>query len=332
MYNINYQGHWEGIILQNDNLCPRFKYNRVLKIYTKLLNGEVINKAEEAHRFGVAERSIQRDIDDLRCFFADNADEGNIVKELVYSKELNGYHLVSLDTSVMSNSEIFAVCKILLESRAFTKEEMMPIINKLLSCCVPPKNMSKVKDLLSNEMYHYTELNHHKDFIESMWKIGEAVQKHLCMKITYIKQNDSVVERTVQPVGIMFSEFYFYLTAFIEDINRETEYRNKDDIFPTIYRIDRIQSFEILDRHFDIPYKDRFEEGEFRKRIQFMYGGRLRRIKILYKGKNVDSVLDRLPTAKIIEHRENEFVISAEVFGDGVDMWLRSQGDNIEIL
>lgn len=318
--------------MQNDNLCPRFKYNRVLQIYTKLLNGEIINKADEARRFGVAERSIQRDIDDLRCFFADNADEGDIAKELVYSKELNGYHLVSRNTSVMSNSEIFAVCKILLESRAFTKKEMTPIISKLLACCVPPKNMQKVKDLLSNEMYHYTELNHHKNFIDSMWEIGEAVQKHLCMKITYTKQDDSVVERIVQPVGIMFSEFYFYLTAFIENIDRETEFRNKDDMFPTIYRIDRIQSFEVLNRHFDIPYRDRFEEGEFRKRIQFMYGGRLRRIKFLYKGKNVDSVLDRLPTAKVIEHRKDGVIISAEVFGDGVDMWLRSQGNNIELI
>lgn len=88
----------------------------------------------------------------------------------------------------------------------------------------------------------------------------------------------------------------------------------------------------MLDRHFDIPYRDRFEEGEFRKRIQFMYGGRLRRIKFLYKGKNVDSVLDRLPTAKIIDHRADGYVISAEVFGDGVDMWLRSQGNSAEII
>jgi len=318
--------------MPNDNLSSGFKYNRVLRIYSKLLNGEVINKADEAEYYGVAQRSIQRDIEDLRCFFADNADEGGIHKELVYSKELNGYYLVSHDMAELSNSEIFAVCKILLESRAFTEKEMMSIIHKLMSCCVPAKNQQKVKELISNELYHYTELNHHKNFVDSMWDIGEAVQKRLCLKIVYEKQDNSVVERVVQPVGIMFSEFYFYLTAFIEDIDREAEFRNKDDIFPTIYRIDRIQSFEVLDRHFDIPYKDRFEEGEFRKRIQFMYGGKLRRIKFLYKGKNVDSVLDRLPTAKVIERRDDGVVITAEVFGDGVDMWIRSQGELVSII
>lgn len=318
--------------MYTNNIRPKFKHSRVLTIYKKLLDGEIINKSEEAQSFCVNERSIQRDIDDLRCFLSDNVAEGDINQELVYSKELNGYHLVMHDSSVMSNSEIFAVCKILLESRAFTRKEMTAVINKLIIGCVPLNNKQKVKDLISNELFHYTELNHHKDFIDSMWEMGEAVHKHLCMKIVYTKQDDSVVERIIEPVGIMFSEFYFYLTAFIENIDRETEFRNKDDIFPTIYRIDRIQSFEVLDRRFDIPYRDRFEEGEFRKRIQFMYGGRLRRIKFLYKGKNVDSVLDRLPTAKIIEHRSDGKVISAEVFGDGVDMWLRSQGDNVEII
>ena len=39
-------------------------------------------------------------------------------------------------------------------------------------------------------------------------------------------------------------------------------------------KIDRIRSFQVLDEHFYVPYRDRFEEGEFRKRVQFMYGGK----------------------------------------------------------
>lgn len=318
--------------MEKGSINSRLKHDRILKLYSKLIDGEVINKAKEADFFGVNERSIQRDIEDLRCYFADSADSGEAVKELVYSKEMNGYYLISRETSKLSNSEILAVCKILLESRAFTESEMMPIIDKLLSSCVPPKNQRKVKDLISNEMFHYTELNHHKEFVNYMWDIGEAVQQHLCMKITYTKQDGTSVDRIIEPVGIMFSEFYFYLTAFIENIDRETEFHNKDDIFPTIYRIDRIQKYEILDKHFDIPYRDRFEEGEFRKRIQFMYGGKLRKIKFLYKGKSVEAVLDRLPTAKVIEKTDEGYVISAEVFGDGIEMWLRSQGDRIIVI
>lgn len=312
-----------------DKMSNGFKYSRVLSIYTKLMDGEVINKAAEAEYFGVNQRTIQRDIDDLRMFFEDKAAEGDVRRELIYSREDGGYRLVTRDEDALTNSEALAVCKILLESRAFTKSEMEPIINKLLRGCVPMKNQRTVRELITNEMFHYVELNYHRKYLDSMWDIGEAVQKQLCMKIEYEKQDGSVVERVIKPVGIMFSEFYFYLTAFIEDIDREKEFRNKDDIFPTIYRIDRIRRFEVLDRHFDIPYKDRFEEGEFRKRIQFMYGGKLRKIKFIYKGKNVDAVLDRLPTAKILEKTDAGVIISAEVFGDGVDMWVRSQGENV---
>ena len=96
--------------------------------------------------------------------------------------------------------------------------------------------------------------------------------------------------------------------------------------------IDRIKSYEVLEEHFHIPYNERFEEGEFRKRIQFMYGGKLQRVTFKYSGLNVEAVLDRLPTAKILQYENGIYTISAEVFGKEIDMWLRSQGDVVEIV
>ena len=114
--------------------------------------------------------------------------------------------------------------------------------------------------------------------------------------------------------------------------NESIKYKVKDDPFPTIYRIDRIQDYIVTNEHFHIPYQNRFEEGEFRKRVQFMYGGKLQKIKFYYKGPNVEAILDRLPTAKILEHNENGYLVSAEVFGAGIEMWLRSQGEMVEVV
>lgn len=55
-----------------------------------------------------------------------------------------------------------------------------------------------------------------------------------------------------------------------------------------------------------------------------MYGGKLRRIKFKYFGYSVEAVLDRLPTAKILAEEDGVYTISAEVFGKGIEMWLRS--------
>lgn len=56
-----------------------------------------------------------------------------------------------------SNEEVLAITKILLDSRAFTKDEMMQMLDKLIECCVPPQNQSLVSELIANERYHYIE-------------------------------------------------------------------------------------------------------------------------------------------------------------------------------
>ena len=293
-----------------------------------MVEGEVLNKADEAARFEVNERSIQRDLEDIRAYFA-NDPESN--RELIYDRTQKGYVLVQNQKKSLTNSEILTVCKILLESRSLTKEEMYPIIDKLLQCCVPYGNYKKVADLIGNEKFHYLEPHHGKKFVDTMWDIGSAVNEHRLMRIRYqkLKEPDKVM-RMIQPVGIMFSEYYFYLCAYMCASEETPDVPKRP--FPTIYRLDRIAEYEILDEHFHVPYADRFEEGEFRKRIQFMFGGELRRIKFIYKGLSVEAVLDRFPTAEIVEHNEKGWLIKAEVYGDGVDIWLKGQGDLIEII
>ena len=302
------------------------KYERLLQIYSKLVEGNVLRKKDLSWQFNVTERSIQRDIEALRCFLIDKG----LKHDIVYDRKLNGYKLENQPSNMLNNSEILAVCKILLESRSMRNDEMIPILDKLIACCVPEQSKQIVLELLANEKHHYIEPHHGQCILNGLWEFAEAVKNHQYIEINYRRLKEpKLVNRIVKPVGIMFSEYYFYLTAFLEDkdiFNEET------DLFPTIYRIDRIESFKVLDKHFEIPYKKRFQEGEFRKRVQFMYGGRLRRIKFKYTGLSIESVLDRLPTAEAVEDSDGGWIVSAEVFGDGVDMWLRSQGENLTVL
>ncbi len=88
----------------------------------------------------------------------------------------------------------------------------------------------------------------------------------------------------------------------------------------------------MLDERFSMPYANRFEEGEVRKRAQFMYGGDLLRVVLRYTGESVESVLDRLPTAEIVEEGKDGTVVRAEVIGCGIKNWILSQADKIEVL
>ena len=50
---------------------------RTLDMYVRLCEGKTVNKAEESRRFGVDERSIQRDIDDIRAFLDERSMSGD---------------------------------------------------------------------------------------------------------------------------------------------------------------------------------------------------------------------------------------------------------------
>ena len=62
------------------------KIRRVLQLYAKLSDGYVINKAEEAAYYGVTERSITRDIDDIRNFLDEDSERTGIVNNVVYDR------------------------------------------------------------------------------------------------------------------------------------------------------------------------------------------------------------------------------------------------------
>ena len=87
---------------------------RLLSLYDQLVNRGSIQKKEAAQVFGVSERSIQRDIEQLRNFFAEQTPP----LEIHYDLGQNCYRLSEGEGAFLSCGETLAVCKILLESRS----------------------------------------------------------------------------------------------------------------------------------------------------------------------------------------------------------------------
>ena len=235
------------------------KNNRILYIFQELINGKGVSKIELVNRFKVNERTIQRDLEDLREYFEEQIPRGDII----YDRQKREYYLFKQESVYLTISEMFAVCKILLESRCLREDEMLPILDRLIACYVPENSRKSVEKLLANEKYHYIEPQHKQRILNKIWEIAQAMQNFYYLEIEYerLKEPKSV-KRKIKPVGIMFSEYYFYLAAFLDD---KSGFENPGDLFPTIYRIDRIKSYQVLDEHFKLPYRDRFQEGEFRK-------------------------------------------------------------------
>lgn len=295
------------------------KGQRLLGIYHRLSQGELISKEVLAREYGVTEKSIQRDIDDIRSYLAGDRDEG--AADICYDRQAKGYRLVEEESRCLTRKEILAMAKILLESRAFAKEELHTILDKLIEAC-PREGRKVVEDMIRNETFCYVPPRHGKKLLDALWDISLFIKNREIIRFSYKRQDGAEKEHTAKPVALLFSEFYFYLVAYKEE---ETE-------FPTIFRMDRIKDMESTGNTFHIPYADRFKDGEFRKRVQFMYPGPLRRVKFTYSGPSVEAVLDRLPTAQILEEKDGVYTITAEAYGIGIDMWLGSQGNKVKVI
>lgn len=141
------------------NAAQNDKIERVLGLYTRLMNGGVVNKADAAQEYGVAGRSIQRDVDDIRAFLEREANQSGVIRSVVYDREKKGYRLDQPAYPMLTNAEILAICKILLDSRAFTRPEMLQMLNKLTLCCVPEGQRDLVSELIRNEAFHYAPQN-----------------------------------------------------------------------------------------------------------------------------------------------------------------------------
>ncbi|MEA4900714.1 WYL domain-containing protein [Desulfitobacterium sp.] len=296
---------------------------RILSIYDILNRGNTVNKQQAAVKFSVSDKAIQRDLDDLRAYLdIKSLDEGSYNATIDYNRVNRGYTL-NQGSTWLTQEEVLVIAKVLLESRAFSKSELNLLLDKLIAQCLPDTR-KHVTEVIQNERFHYLPVAHGQPLLHKIWDVSLAIREHRKVEITYLKPGSSTsISRKLEPCGLIFAEFYFYLIAYIKGLGHD---------FPTTYRLDRIQSYFLTNQHFRIPEVNRFEEGEFRKRVQFMRAGRLMRITFRFWGPSLDAVLDRLPTAHVIGWDENKAIVEAEVFGDGIKMWLLSQAEFLEVL
>lgn len=294
------------------------KINRVLKLYDAFRKGGIINKKITSNELGVNERTVQRDIDDIRMYLSDSSPG----EEILYDIYKKGYYINGFVDNSLTGVELLSVTKIIMESRAFCDYEMKGLIDALLNQATE-EDRKFIKGIIGNELVHFQPLQHNKPLLKMIWDIGYSIRKKQMIEMVYERMDGKESVRIIKPVSIIFSEYYFYLIAFIKD----SEYNS-----PAFFRIDRIKQFKLLHEKFNFPEKDKLEEGELRKRIQFMYAGDLMTVKFKFFGSSLSAVLDRFPNAKVIEPLPQGWLIEAEVYGKGCVMWLLSQGQYVEVI
>lgn len=297
------------------------KQYRVLEIFFRGLRGEDLSVQELANEYGVSTKSITRSMNDLKDFLADHrALVGNT--ELQYSYSDKCYRLYM--DEFLTNKELFSLVEVMIGARAFSKMELLTLIDKLKKFTTPD-DRPKMNELIRKELYHYPEVNHDCESVQDhLWKIVSCITDHKEISVDYYRTDRKWVTHRLRPASVMFTDYYFYLIAFRTDGNTEKPY---------YFRIDRIKQITVHRKTFDAFDTPGFDEGLLRKRSLFMWPGKLQTIRFEFSGPSVQAALDKLPTARIIERMSgNKYLLEAEVYGDGIKMWLLSQGSWIKVV
>ena len=295
------------------------KNDRILEIFYRGLRGENLSVKALADEHGLSQKSISRDIGEIKTFLAENRDlVGNT--ELVYDYSAKVYRL-EFDEFLLSK-ELIAAVKILIGSRALPKSDLLGIVDKLkaFTTAGDRRLMSK---LIQKELGHYNEVRCESGrLIDDIWQLTNTIYSRHEITVTYRKMAGDIVTRRLRPVSIMFSEYYFYLIA----------YETPGPDYPKYFRIDRITKMIEHRETFEPDRRTEFDEGALRERIHLMFPGELMKITFEYTGPSVDAILDKLPTARLVKQKGRTAIFEAEVYGDGVKMFLLSQGEWVKVL
>lgn len=287
---------------------------RQLTIYQTLLTGGPVTKKDLVERFDVDERSIQRDISNIRNFIA----EENLELELEYRRSTKAYQLVG-KTQTFGKAHVLALIKILLASRAFNKDETEQLIALLLAR-LEPGEQRELNWIIKNEQSNYLPLTSATELLKPLWDFSLYIVRSQAVDITYTKQRGEKVTRTIVPKAIIFSDYYFYVVSY------NPKYDN--DLF---YRLDRIKEWHPSDEKIKVEHKDRYEDGKLRKKIQYMTPGDQKKIRFEFTG-ILEAALDRFPMSKVIENDGKKALLEVETIDQGAKMWLLSQGKRVKIV
>ena len=323
-------------MMTDDNTFRTIQSERAMSLLFRALKGEALSPKALAVEYSTSTRTISRDIDNLRAYMSDHPELFGR-SELVYSGSNHCWSL-TMDT-LLTNSERLAIAKILIGCRAFSRDDIALILNKL-EVSTTSSDKSRLKQLLAKELLSYREPGSDcASVISFLWKLSECIGKHSIISVFYHKQNRIAVDRRLMPVSLMYSDGYFYLIAFISNPNfdKDNEFRadgssRSHSKIPYYFRVDRIIDITVHREVYDPNSLKPFDDGYVRNRSLMMWSGPLRHIKFEFTGPSVQVILDKLPTATIVSRDKGRYIIEAEAFGDGIKMFLLSQGAWVKVL
>lgn len=311
----------ENKMIEEEISEERLTIYRILDLYNLINKESQFDKAAFVKCSGVSERTVRRDIKCLNDYFKRNYEDNGCIgvcRKISYCRKDKVYKVNLRGNYDFSESDIYAFAKIIIQLRAFTRKEIKRMLSILK---FQVKDTSVVKDIIAKEELYYVEPQHKKNIIDLIWIMRKSIERSKQVEFDYKRADGRKKHHIVNPIAIVFNEYYFYLVS---------EIKKESSNFEIPFRVDRIESYKETNKKSTYPY-GRFEEDKYRKKVQFMYTGDFKTIEFEFFGDSIEAVLDRLPTATVIGKTEKAYKMRAEIYGEGVKRWILSQKEFLKV-
>jgi hypothetical protein len=286
------------------------KITRILLLYSKLIQGEKINKTKFCMETDSLPRTFDRDIEDIRLYLSEFFHS----EELIYDRSINTYYLRGLQNKTLGMAEYLLLERLLIDSRILRNDEISGLLCNLAT---NTDNSSKMLALANKNISKYDGPLHGRAILKMHGDLATIINNKSVINIKYIKANGDKIDREIVPCEIKYGENYLYLIAFL---------RGKDKQYPAYFRLDRIYSFAVVRGQFReekegvLSYLKKHSKG-----IIQMYGGKFVEVLLLCKKEYYQYIYDKFQQIKIVKEDEREIYIRINVFEDGFIRWIINQ-------
>lgn len=294
------------------------KSTQILELYTRFQNGERLSKKEMVTILdGKSPRTIQRFISTINSFLS----ESDLEQQVQYDNDTNQFYMEYKNDKNFTAKQILLISKVLLSTRSLSNKEISTMLNTQIEM-LTAEEQTVIKKSIESEVFHYNSELEEQGLLDIIWELNELILQKKVIEIEYSNAFNKVKSHIIKPFYVTFSEFYYYLIGAKENGNI------------LIFRVDRILGLKARKMKFNAQLPQYMTEGELKKRIYFMYGGSLKTVQFEFSGGIIESVIDRFPTAKLLskDYINNHFTVEVEVIGEGIIMWLLSQGSRVKVL
>ena len=289
---------------------------RLLTIFLRLQAGQRLSKAQLSKKFGIDNRTVQRDMSILKNFLQDQHISNTEIK---FDTSDNTYRLIGKTT--FNKKDILIISKILLENRALNKSELNSLLEGLLSL-LSREEKKEIETIIGSERFNYKSLTNDKDRIETIWILSEAIRREQMLEIEYKAPLKDVKSHIIFPVSLYYDAHYFYLVAY--HLKHEKH---------TTYRVDRIETLSKSDKKKPlISHKDKYKDGEVRNQKVDAFEGTKIYVTLIYKG-NAEIVLDQFSEHEILSENYDEIKVKiTSQDTPGLKRWILGQGEAVTLL